>query len=403
MRILVGAFAMLLLAVAAFADFGDIMPPVLNHPAINYFRPANDPVAKLDAKLADGSVNLAYGDRAGYLKAVLDALKIPIESQVLVQSKTSLQSDMISPSNPRSIFFNDSIAIGWMYGGFIEVASQDPQNGMVFYTMQQDRDRAPRFERNDQCLRCHQSDTSQGVPGMIVRSISPGPNGDPMLIYGGTFSDHRTPLEQRWGGWYVTGAPAGVRHMGNLQITDRDKPELVNAVPLASLQGKFPVDRYLTPYSDAAALLVFDHQMYAMGLITRLNWEARAGAQEQRRELARVIDEGARELVDYFLFVGEAPLTAKMGGAAGFAAKFSAQGPRDAKGRGLHQLNLQTRVFEYPCSYMIYSDAFNGLPAIAKTAVYKRMWQVLSQKGAAGQAVIEILRDTKPEVREYFR
>jgi hypothetical protein len=135
MRILVGSCALFLLAVTAFADFGDIMPPVLNHPAINYFRPANDPVAKLDARLADGSVKLAYGDRAGYLKAVLDALKIPVESQVLVQSKTSLQADMISPSNPRSIFFNDSVAIGWMYGGFIEVASQDPQNGMMFYTM----------------------------------------------------------------------------------------------------------------------------------------------------------------------------------------------------------------------------------------------------------------------------
>jgi hypothetical protein len=397
------AIGVLVAAIAAFAEFSDTLPPALNHPAIHYFGPANDRVAKLNARLSDGAVKLAYAGRGGYLKSILDALEVPVESQLLVQSKTSLQADLISPTNPRSIFFNDSVAVAWMYGGFIEVASQDPENGVYFYTMQQDRTGPPRFQRNDQCLRCHQSDTSLGMPGMIVRSVFPGPAGDPMLIYGGTFPDHRTPIEQRWGGWYVTGAPAGVRHMGNAQVTDRDKPNIVNAQPLTSLQGRFPVERYLSPYSDAAALMVFDHQMYAMGLITRLNWETRAGEQEQRKDLERVIEEGARELVDYFLFTGEAPLNAKMGGASGFAAKFSAQGPRDSKGRGLKNMNLQTRLFEYPCSYMVYSDAFNALPARAKTAVYKRMWQVLSNKGEGGQAVIEILRETKPEVRGYFR
>ena len=182
--------------------------------------------------------------------------------------------------------------------------------------------------------------------------------------------------------------------MGNAQIQDRDQPDIVNSVPFASLQGKFPVERYLTPYSDAASLLVFDHQMYAMGLITRLSWAARTGA---------AVDDGARELADYFVFAGEAPLKAKMGGAAGFAAKFSGQGPRDAKGRGLRQLNLQTRVFEYPCSYMVYSDAFNALPAAAKAAVYKHLGAALKTKGASGQAALEILRETKPEVREYLR
>jgi hypothetical protein len=379
---------------AVFADFSETLPPALNHPAINYYRPGNDPVGKLNAKLSDGSVKLDYGDRGGYLKSVLDALQIPVESQIVVQSKTSLQADLISPTNPRSIFFNDSVAVAWMNGGFIEVASQDPENGVIFYTMQQVRVNWPQFERNNTCLRCHQSDTSNGAPGMIVRSITPGPRGEPLLIYGGSFTDHRTPIENRWGGWYVTGAAAGVRHMGNALVEDRDKSDIVNSIPVTSLAGKFPVERYLTPYSDAAALLVFDHQMYAMGLITRLSWAARTGA---------AIEDGAKELADYLLFTGEVPLKAKMGGAAGFAAKFSAQGPRDSKGRSLRQLNLQTRVFEYPCSYMVYSDAFAALPSVAKAGVYKRLWQGLQTKGGSGQATIEILRDTKPEVREYFR
>ncbi len=386
-----GVFAAILLVAA---DFSDTLPPSLNDPKINYFRAGNDRVAKLNAKLVDGSAKLAYSDRAGYLKAVLDALEIPVESQLLVQSKTSLQASLISPTNPRSIFFNDSVAVAWMNGGFIEVASQDPENGVIFYTMQQDRDRAPVFQRNDTCLNCHRSDTSNGAPGMIVRSIAPGAGGEPLLIYGVNFTDHRSPLEQRWGGWYVTGSPAGVRHMGNAQILDRDKPDIVNSVPVASLQGRFPVERYLSPYSDAAAMLVFDHQMYAMGLITRLSWAARTGAP---------IDDGARELVDYLVFTGEAPLKAKMGGAAGFAAKFSGSGVRDSKGRGLRQLNLQTRVFEYPCSYMVYSDAFRALPSEAKAAVYKKLGAALQGKGAGGQAAVEILRETLPEVREYFR
>ncbi len=394
MRIVWCCAAVLAGGLAVFADFSDSFPPSLNHPAINYFAPAKDRVAKLNDRLANGSAKLVIGERAGYLRSVLDALDVPVESQILVQSKTSLQAHLISPTNPRSIFFNDSVAVAWMYGGFIEIASQDPENGVIFYTLQQGGD-VPRFTRTDTCLGCHQSDTSNGAPGMIDRSVPPGPDGEPLLIYGIGFTDHRTPVEQRWGGWYVTGSPAGVRHMGNVRVMDREKPDIVNAVPVVTLQDRFPSGRYLSPYSDAAALLVFDHQMYAMGLITRLSWAARTGAAG--------VDDGGRELADYLLFTGEAPLKAKMGGAAGFAAKFSAQGPRDTKGRSLRALNLQTRMFEYPCSYMVYSDAFNALPVAAKAPVYKRMWQVLQTKGPAGLAAIEILRDTKPEVREYFR
>ena len=375
-----------------WAEFGDTFPPALDHPAIHYDQPSNDAIAKLDAKLRDGSVKLEYRDRAGYLQSLLDALGIPVESQVVVQSKTSFQAKLISPDNPRTIFFNDQVAVGWMNKGFIEIASQDPVQGMMFYLLEQDPKRAPRFHRDDTCVSCHRNDATFGAPGVFTRSLTIGPDGEPLLIYGGDFTDHRTPIEKRWGGWYVTGAPAGVRHMGNALLTDRDKPSVVNATPVKTLAGKFPVEKYLSPFSDAAALLVFDHQMQMMNYITRLGWDARAGAK---------FEGNVNEFVDYLLFVNETKLTQPMGGDAGFAKKFSAQGPRDAKGRSLRQLNLKTRVFEYPCSYMIYSEAFDALPMAAKAAVYKRMWTVLT--AAKSQAVVEILRETKPEVREYFR
>ncbi len=84
------------------------------------------------------------------------------------------------------------------------------------------------------------------------------------------------------------------------------------------------------------------------------------------------------ELVDYMLFLDEAPLKCKVAGTSGFAAGFAARGPVDSRGRSLRQLDLERRLMRYPCSYMIYSDAFEGLPAEAKAAIYRRMWLILS-------------------------
>ena len=68
---------------------------------------------------------------------------------------------------------------------------------------------------------------------------------------------------------------------------------------------------------------------------------------------------------------------------------------------------------KYPCSYLIYSAAFEALPPAAKDPIYKRLWQVLSgeERGARyrstlsladRQAIVEILRDTKKDLPPYF-
>ena len=103
---------------------------------------------------------------------------------------------------------------------------------------------------------------------------------------------------------------------------------------------------------------MFDHQVHAANLLTRLNWEARAGTPER-------VEEAANELVDYLLFVDEAPIPGKVAGTSGFAAAFSARGPRDSKGRSLRDLKLEGRLMEYPLSYMIYSPMFDALPGTA--------------------------------------
>ncbi len=327
---------------------------------------------------------------------------------MVVFSKTSVQAVRINPGNPRSLFFNDSVAVGWVRGGFIELAAQDPEQGIIFYTLDQKETNRPRFIRNDNCLSCHESYNSLGVPGMLARSVFARPDGTVMNNLGNFVTDHRSPPEQRWGGWYVTGKPGSLRHLGNTMVTGPENPE-----SLDSLKGQFDTDGYLTPYSDIAALMVFEHQAHMMNLLTRIGWETRLSVYQHRPDTAAQLRDSAKELVDYLLFIDEPQLDAKIEGSSGFAAKFAARGPLDSKGRSLRQLDLERRLLRYPCSYMIYTDAFESLPIESKEAIYSRLWQILSgnekDKKYAGlsladrKAVVEILRETKKGLPAYFK
>jgi hypothetical protein len=408
---LAAATAGLLFAGRALADLAETMAPQAQHPAIaSDSTPSHDPVAELNRKLQNGSAHLTFENGSGYLRSVLQALNVPIESQIAVFSKTSLQLERINPSNPRTLFFNDSVAVGWMGGGMIELAAHDPRQGVKFYTLQQRSVTRPEFAPDTTCLRCHIADASLGVPGMIVRSMYTAPDGSTRLIFGGSFSDHRSPFPERYGGWYVTGDTGAAHHLGNVTIMPEDTPEALASAPAIHLDALPIADGlYLSRYSDIAALLTFDHQMHMINLITRIGWEARVVS---TRGAGVVLEDAAAEFVDYLLFIDEAPLPSRMRGTSGFYEAFAARGPFDQRGRSLRQLDLDTRLLKYPCSYMIYSEAFDALPAEAKAAIYKRMWQVLSGWGdkryarltpADRRAVVEILRDTKKDLPDYFK
>jgi hypothetical protein len=406
------AFALPLFA----GDFADTLAPAPDHPAIGYFNylghSLRDPVTLLGRKIQAGTAQLRFEQRAGYLRSLLEALDVPVESQIAVLSKTSLQAPRIEPKNPRTIFFNDEVAVAWVRGGFIELASVDPEQGVIFYTLEQRPVANPEFTRRDDCLQCHLSDASLGVPGMIIRSRFPAPDGMPRLILGGFETDDRSPFEERWGGYYVTGSAGAAHHLGNAVVTDEDHPEAMSSEKLLSLEGKFDTSAYLSPYSDIAALLVFNHQMRMTNLITRFGWEVRARKQDRRGDLDRLLGEGAKELVDYLLFVEATPFPGPMGVSNDFREKFAARGPKDSKGRSLRDLDLEKRLLRYPCSYLIYSREFDTLPEQAQAAVYRRMWQVLSgeekdQKYARltasdRRAIVEILRETKKGLPDYF-
>jgi hypothetical protein len=410
------AAALIALGAAAAAQRQDAFVQSRNHAAIAYDKtPGADRVVALNRRIQAGEVDLAFDPASGYLRSLLTALSVPVESQTLVFSQTSFQADLININNPRALYFNDNVAVGWVRGGeVLEVAAHDAKQGVLFYQLEQKRAARPQLTRNVQCLSCHLSWDTLGVPGLFVMTMYPLPD-DPNAYANGFPNNHNSPFSERWGGWYVTGEHGAARHMGNIPVmpADKGKSKLTAPLrPLKSVEGLFDLKGYPSPHSDVVALMVLNHQTHMTNLMTRIAWEARVAAHDKAADGAARVQAAASDLVDYMLFVDEARPTSPVRGSSGFAAAFAAGGPRDTKGRSLRELDLQRRLMRYPCSYMIYSEAFDAMPAAAKDAVYNRMWQVLSGRErnprymrlsvADRRAVLEILRDTKKGLPSYF-
>jgi hypothetical protein len=384
-------------------------------PAIQYSTaPLSNVVDDLNRRLQDGTARLTFEGRSGYLRSTIDALKLPVDSQLLLYSKGSLQGRLVGPSSPRALFFNDRVALGWVRDGdLLEVAAHDARAGVVFYSLEQRPAERPVFKREFRCLGCHMTGDTAGIPGLLMFSstIDPASERDMRILP----MDHRIPYTERFGGWFVTGSTGSARHLGNqVPILDTRRGDEV-----PSVAGLFDADGFVGATSDIAALLTFSHQMQMTNLLTRASWEARAadpalhpGGAGQTQLVETLMSGVADEVVDYMLFVDEAPLPNAIRGLSGFAERMSASGPRDRKGRSLYELDLTRRLTKYPCSYLIYSPAFDALPPLAKAPIYRRLWQVLSGQArdmryrslslADRQAVVEILADTKPDLPAYF-
>ena len=160
----------MLVGVCLYAGLeGSYVLPVDEAPILYSKTPADDPVARLQKEIADGAVKLEYDSNFGYLPSVLQALKVPVSSQVLVFSKTSFQAPKISPRLPRALYFNNDVYVGYVRGGdVLEFASTDPKQGTMFYTLDQEKAAKPQFTRQEQCVHCHASGATLGVPGLVV-------------------------------------------------------------------------------------------------------------------------------------------------------------------------------------------------------------------------------------------
>lgn len=393
---------------------------------INYGQaPHSDPVAKLQQQIDEGQTQLQYSPDHGYLNSVLEKLNISPESQVLVYSKTSFQLSKITPRRPRALYFNDHSYVGWVQGGdVLEIMTTDPNQGEVFYTLSQESEGPPKFMQDrGQCLACHASSRTHGVPGGLVRSTFVNAAGQPHYGAGTFTTDHGSPFPERWGGWYVTGTHSKMRHMGNVISLDRQYPEKIDreaGANVTDLSERLEIARYLTPHSDLVALMVLEHQTQMQNLLTLVNFETRmAGHHDQVMNEAldrphdyvsdtthRRIAAACDKLLRYMLFADEFPLEGKVAGTSQFAAEFAAAGPRDAQGRSLRDFDLQTRLFKYPCSYLIYSDSFDQLPAVAKRQIANRLREILAGDDPEyayltaddRKNIREILTATKPDL-----
>jgi hypothetical protein len=398
--------------------------PLLDADVIRYATtPPNDPIARLQRRLDRGDAKLRFQKPQGYLLSVLQQLKVPLSSQGLVFSKTSSQLQLIGPAKPRAVYFNDDVYVGWVQGGnVLEIASVDPSQGTMFYTLDQHVLQQPRFVRREECLQCHASPKTVGVPGLLLRSVFPAADGTPQYWLGSFDTYDSSPLKERWGGWYVTGTDGGQPHMGNAWLKDKEQPDqryLDSAANVTSLAGRFNVSAYATPHSDIVALMILAHQTHLHNLITRVNWETRLALHQQDASadaVRRRISNAVEILLRAMLFTDESRLEAPVRGTSSFATEFAALGPKDATGRSLRDLDLSRRLFRYPCSYLIYSEAFDAMPEPALDYFYRRLWEVLNGKNtdqdkndvfksltkSDREAILSILQQTKPNLPRYW-
>jgi len=427
------AIVFVALAATGLAPGPTLTADEFERPPIEYSKTAADNcITRLQQQLKRGETEFDYDDRLGYLKSLLAALEVPAESQMLVFSKTSLQRSRISPRTPRAIYFNDEVYIGFCQSGdVLEISAVDPKLGTVFYTLDQHEREKPRFTRQtDSCLLCHSSSRTDGVPGHVVRSLFVDPSGQPIFSAGSNTVDHTTPMAERWGGWYVTGEHGDQKHLGNLIIRGRDVPRPVEndeGLNVTELADRFAVDRYLSPHSDIVALMVLEHQALVHNRLTKAGYAVRQalhyeammnkalGEPSDHRldSTTRRIQGAGDDLVEALLMVDETELTAPIEGTSGFRAKFSQQGPRDRHGRSLRDFGLRRRMFKYPCSYLIYSRAFDELPREMRDYVWRRLWQVLVKNKDPEtfahlstedkRAIVEIIRQTKDGLPEYWK
>jgi hypothetical protein len=390
------------------------------YPEIAYSAKAegNDVAAFLD-KLSKGTIKLEYKEPRGYLDSLLEALNISATSQVLVFSRTSLQAQHISSKTPRAIYFGDDIYVAWVQGSdHMEAMAIDKRRGPVFFTIRNVPGKPLLFERESlRCMACHDSAGMRegGIPRVLLLSsavegfVNPPQRNQPAEV------THSMALEDRWGGWFVTGSLGSQLHVGNMPLAFGAPDPLVRGIHnrsnLAGLKDHINAAPYLTDKSDIVALLTLEHQVTVHNLIARAGYEASRFREVQampRWQDLPAQQQGAMRkyldpLVTAMTFQDERKLLGRIRGGAGFEEHFTAIGPKDAKGRSLRQFELRNRTFRYPLSYLVYSPQFDGLPASMRDYVYR---QVAAQFGAAStdatldadrRAALEILADTKAE------
>jgi hypothetical protein len=266
----------------------------------------------------------------------------------------------------------------------------DSELGQVFYTLPNSEVATPKLERQTlTCLACH--DTYElsggGVPRFLLMSSYVNTRGDQLTHEDNILTTDETPMESRWGGWYVTGQTGKQKHVGNILVTDVQqlvKLDSVRRENIDMLDGLFDTKPYLTDKSDVVALLVLQHQVTVQDLLTWANFEVRTALAKAGGKSSALSAKTTGELHEYLdalakgmMFGDAAPFIDTIRGNSGFTAWFQRQGIKDPQGRSLRDFDLQTRLFRYPLSYLVYTPSFDALPDYARDYLFGRFAAVL--------------------------
>lgn len=420
-------FLFILIATGGIAALRAQGTPDYEKPPVSYSATTpHDALTRLQHRLATGAVALV-GSEKQMLQTILNELGVSAESQMLVFSRTSLQRGLIRPDRPRALYFSDSVYVGWVPGGLVEVAAIDPQLGPVFYSVALPKTKggAAQIARDSDCMRCHGGVFVREIPGLFARSLFPDERGDPLLRHGSLVVDDRTPFADRWGGWYVTGYHGAAPHRGNTLASERGERLVFD--PSAKrpdvLSEFFETSLYLRPTSDIIALLISEHQMAVQNVLTHAGFSARRmiayqhGLQKAFREaqtdaptydsVKSVFASAAQDVIDALLFREAAPLPTGILGHPDFRKAFTRDVPRSRSGASLKDLQLSDRLFAQRCSYLIYSEAFHALPDTLRFQIIDGLDAALRDHDAAGryaylpaeekQRIRDILLETHPE------
>ena len=344
-------------------------------------RAPQDRFTKLMTGFESGKIPLDRESEKAFLLSLLKVLDIPATSQMLVFSTTSLQLSLISPSNPRALYFNEDVYLGYVPGGRIEIVALDPELGGIFYIFDIPRGASPlRFERSDRCMNCHADDNTGHVPGLVIKSVVPGPAGGSLTAYRLGVTGHGVPFEQRFGGWHVTGTHGITNHWGNL--TGRLAAGNLMRIPNPPGE-RFSYAKYPVATSDVLPQLLHEHQAGFVNRVVEASYRARTALHASGGRLtaaqAAELDGQAGIVTRYLLFADEAPLPpGGVEGDAAYKADFLHTRRAAPGGTSLKDFDLTTRLFKHRCSYMIYSPVLAGLPKQMKERVYQQLGKALS-------------------------
>lgn len=342
-----------------------------------------DPFSKSLNGIINGEANLNFKSEKDYLLSLLNLFSISPHSQLLVFSTTSLQLSRISPSNPRAIYFSEDIYLGYVPGGQIEIIGIDPYLGAIPYIFNlpdKNSPAHPKVYRSRRCMNCHASNDIGGIPGLLISSVIPAPDGGTIDVFRKRSFGHAVPFDERFGGWLITGrhpfSNSWANSIGSMQGEHIKK--------ITNPPGEFFTwDKYLANSSEIVAHLILEHQIGFTNLCISISYKFREISLQNSnfndKEIKDFIETETQALLSYILFKDEAPFPKnKIDRSSEYINNFQSGKNNINEVHSLKKLNLQSRLFENRCSYMLFSNSFKGLPLQIKNHLISKLHFILT-------------------------